>query len=188
MIRSFIAVDIPNEIKNKIAEIQMELQQILPKVSWVKPSNIHLTLKFLGDVTPEQIPSIEEAIHDAVKGLQPFDIKIGGIRAFKNLSQPKVLWINIATEPTSIIQLAENLDSSLNCLSFPKESRKFTPHLTIARIRNHINLTKFVSYFDAYNKMDYVPIHIKQLSLIKSQLASEGAIYTKLKTVQFGVE
>ena len=136
MIRSFIAVNIPNDIKDKIAEIQMELQPILPKVSWVKPSNIHLTLKFLGDVASNQIPSIEDAIRHVVKDQQPFNMKIGSIDAFKNFSQPKVLWFDIATDPTPIVRLTENLNSSLNRFSSPKESRKFIPHLTIARIRN----------------------------------------------------
>ena len=187
MIRNFIAVDIPDEIKDKIAEIQMELQPILPKVSWVKPSNIHLTLKFLGDVAPEQIPSIEDVIRRTVEDQQPFNMEIGSIGAFKNFSQPKVLWIGVTTNATPIAKLAESLDSTLNCRSFPKEGRKFIPHLTIARIRNRISLTEFVSYFDAYDQMDYVPIHVKQISLIKSQLNSEGAVYTKLQTVQFGI-
>ncbi len=187
MIRSFIAVDIPNDIKDKIAEIQMELQPILPKVSWVKPSNIHLTLKFLGDVASNQIPSIEDAIRHVVKDQQPFNMKIGSIDAFKNFSQPKVLWFDIATDPTPIVRLTENLNSSLNRFSSPKESRKFIPHLTIARMRNHISLTKFASHFDAYNEINHVPIYVKQIVLMKSQLTSEGAIYTKLQTVQFGV-
>ena len=187
MIRSFIAIDVPKEIKNKIAKIQMELQPILPKISWVTPPNIHLTLKFLGDVASNQIPSITGTIRHTVQNQVPFNIKLSSISAFKNFSHPTVLWIGISTDPTPIVKLAENLNSSLNCFGFPQESRKFIPHLTIARIRSNISLTKFASHFDAYNNINHTPIPVKQISLIKSKITSEGAIYKKLQTIQFGI-
>jgi len=187
MIRSFIAIDIPKEIKNKIAKIQMELQQILPKVSWVNPPNIHLTLKFLGDVASNRIPSITGAIRHTVQNQVPFNMKLSSISAFKNFSYPTILWIGISTDPAPIVKLAKNLNSSLNCFGFPQESRKFIPHLTIARIRNNISLTKFASHFDAYNNINHTPVSVKQISLIKSKITSEGAIYKKLQTIQFGI-
>ena len=116
MIRSFIAIDVPKEIKNKIAKIQMELQPILPKVSWVNPPNIHLTLKFLGDVASNRIPSITGAISHTVQNQVPFNIKLSSISAFKNFSYPTILWIGISTDPTPIVKLAKNLNLSLNSI------------------------------------------------------------------------
>jgi 2'-5' RNA ligase len=180
-IRSFIAIELTNDIKDKISKIQEQLKDIKAKVRWVKPDSIHLTLKFLGNINFTQIEDIEFLTGDVIKDFKPWEINIKGLGVFPNFAYPRVIWVGVEDKNKFIVKLAEKTEEELEKLGFKKEKRTYNPHLTLGRIKNLFerkNLTQFIldreEHFLGTMKIDRV-------FLFKSQLTPSGAIYTKLK-------
>ncbi len=183
-IRSFIAIELPEEVRGGLAKLRSELERTEHRfVKWVDTEGIHLTLKFLGNIPFKQVTEVTKAIEEAAQGIPPFHLEISGLGAFPNLKQPRVLWVGIGGEIDTLLRLQQNIDSVLASLGFAKEERPFMPHLTLARIRqgaspmerkNFGELAMSVSFEASY------PIDAKALSLMRSQLTPDGAIYTRL--------
>lgn len=183
-IRSFIAIELPEEVRGGLAKLRSELERTEHRfVKWVDTEGIHLTLKFLGNIPFKQVTEVTKAIEEAAQGIPPFHLEISGLGAFPNLKQPRVLWVGIGGEIDTLLRLQQNIDSALASLGFAKEERPFMPHLTLARIRqgaspmgrkNFGELAMSVSFEASY------PIDAKAVSLMRSQLTPDGAIYTRL--------
>jgi len=153
----------------------------MPRVSWVKQGNMHLTLKFLGDIGANQIESINSVLQNVAESHSSFDIGFSGIGVFPNLRRPRVLWIGITAGSEPATQLAEDISNSLQPLGFPREKRGFTPHLTLARIRYRINLEDVSGKFKQYDNLDIPTLKVDHFAFIRSQLHPRGSIYTPLK-------
>jgi 2'-5' RNA ligase len=189
-IRSFIAIELPEEAKKGLAGLRKELERDEHRfVKWVDPGGIHLTLKFLGNVPSRRISEITEAIRTAAKGISPFHLEISGLGAFPSLKQARVFWVGIGGELDALSGLQQNIDSALAALGFAKEERSFVPHLTLARIRqgasplerrNFGELVGSTSFEDKYH------VEVEAISLMRSQLTPAGAIYTCLSAVGLG--
>jgi 2'-5' RNA ligase len=171
----------PDEIQAKLVEIQTDLAKFMPRVSWVKRGNIHLTLKFLGDIQTNQVESINSVLQDVAESHSSFDMNLTGIGVFPELRRPRVIWIGITRGAEQATQLAEAVSNSLQPLGFPREKRGFTPHLTLARIRNPVNLQDVSSKFNQYDNLDIPTLKINQIAFIRSQLHPQGSIYTPLR-------
>jgi len=186
-IRSFIAIELPEEVRRGLAKLRSELERTEHRsVKWVDPDGIHLTLKFLGNIPFKQVAEVTKAMEEAAQGIPPFHLEISGLGAFPNLKQPRVLWVGIGGEVDTLLRLQQNIDSALASLGFAKEERPFMPHLTLARIRqgaspmerkNFGELAMSASFEASY------PIDAKAVSLMRSQLTPDGAIYTRLSMV-----
>jgi 2'-5' RNA ligase len=186
-IRSFIAIELPEEVRRGLAKLRSEMERAEHRfVKWVDSEGIHLTLKFLGNVPFKQVAEVTKAIEAAAQGVPPFHLEISGLGAFPNLKQPRVLWVGIGGEIDTLLRLQQNIDSALASLGFAKEERPFMPHLTLARVRqgaspmerkNFGELAMSASFEASY------PIDAKAVSLMRSQLTPEGAIYTRLSMV-----
>lgn len=186
-IRSFIAIELPEEVRRGLAKLRSELERTEHRfVKWVDSEGIHLTLKFLGNIPFRQVTEVTKAIEEAAQGVAPFHLEISGLGAFPNLKQPRVLWVGIGGEIDTLLRLQQNIDFVLASLGFAKEERPFMPHLTLARIRqgaspmerrNFGELAMSASFEASY------PIDAKAVSLMRSQLTPEGAIYTRLSMV-----
>ena len=186
-IRSFIAIELPEEVRRGLAKLRSELERAEHRfVKWVDSEGIHLTLKFLGNIPFRQVTEVTKAIEEAAQGISPFHLEISGLGAFPNLKQPRVLWVGIGGEIDTLLRLQQNIDFALASLGFAKEERSFMPHLTLARIRqgasplerkNFGELAMSASFEGSY------PIDAKAVSLMRSQLTPEGAIYTRLSMV-----
>lgn len=186
-IRSFIAIELPEEVRRGLAKLRSELERAEHRfVKWVDSEGIHLTLKFLGNIPFRQVAEVTKAIEEAAQGIPPFHLEISGLGAFPNLKQPRVLWVGIGGEIDTLLRLQQNIDSALASLGFAKEERPFMPHLTLARIRqgaspmerrNFGELAMSASFEASY------PIDAKAVSLMRSQLTPDGAIYTRLSMV-----
>jgi len=162
-------------------EIQTELAKFMPRVSWVKQGNIHLTLKFLGDIQANQIESINSVLQSVAESHSPFDMSLAEIGVFPNLRRPRVIWIGITKGAEQATQIAEAVSNSLQPLGFPREKRGFTPHLTLGRIRRPVNLQNVSSKFNQYDNLDIPTLKIEQIAFIQSQLHPRGSIYTPLR-------
>src|SRR5713101_1033149 len=139
LIRTFVCIEIPESIKDRIDRLQKTLRQIDAQVRWTKPSNIHLTLKFLGGVAPTRIERVAKAVGRAASGIHHFEIEVSGAGCFPSPRSPRVLWIGLPHAPEQLKQLYANIEDELAGEGFAREKRKFSPHLTIGRIRNPKN-------------------------------------------------
>ena len=177
-IRCFIALEIPTEVKCQLAEIQE--RDLLHQLSWVNPENMHLTLKFLGDVPKSEVSLIEEILAQIATQNTLFVMQIGGLGAFPNFSRPKVVWAGVQKDGEKIISLAHQLNTTLGQIGYPSEKRPFTPHITLARIHTPTNLKKIA--FDEFYEIS--PITVNRISLMQSRLQPSGVVYTLLSSFE----
>ncbi len=181
-IRSFIAIEVPGSLQDRMGELQRELKKFESDIRWVKPGNIHLTLKFLGTVPKEMIEKVSWAISPAVQQAEPFDLRLYGLGSFPSSRSPRVIWVGIdqGREPASSLQ--EAIEKETGALSFPSERRPFTPHLTIGRVRSLKGRGEFGRAIEERQKVEIGVFRAEEIILFQSKLTPAGAIYTKLKT------
>jgi len=186
-LRSFIAIELPEEAKEGLVRLRKELERDEHKfVKWVAPGGIHLTLKFLGNIPSKRVTEIVEAIAEAAQGISPFHLEISGMGAFPSLRQARVFWVGIGGEVEKLSRLQQNIDSALAVLGFAKEERSFVPHLTLARLRpgaSPLERRSFGELVDSTIFEDKYHIEVEAISLMRSQLMPAGAIYTCLSVV-----
>jgi len=189
-IRSFIAIELPEEAKKGLARLRKELERDEHKfVKWVDPGGIHLTLKFLGNISSKRVAEITKAIEEGAQGISPFHLEISGLGAFPNPRQARVLWVGIDGEVDSLSRLQENTDSALAVLGFAKEERSFVPHLTLARIRQGASPLERRNFGELVGSTifeDKYHVQVEAVSLMRSQLTPAGAIYSRLSVVGLG--
>src|SRR5437660_12146600 len=150
MLRAFIAVQLSDDLKRQIGSVQAELQREVPgsarggkavKIGWVQPEGIHLTLKFLGDIQEAQVDALREILSKAAASARPFTLEARGLGAFPNPRAPRVIWLGLHgshDDMADLQRLQAAVEDGLAGLGFPKEARAFTPHLTLARIRDRV--------------------------------------------------
>ena len=180
MIRSFIAVDLPEETRKLLEDIQRELKQCGAAVRWVKPRSIHLTLKFLGNIQPAQVEDIALAVAQEIRDQPPITLRPAGLGAFPNLRKPRVIWIGMEGEVQRLNGIQARVENSLEPLGFAREKRGFRPHLTIGRVKDRRRLQPLI---DAMATLDIPPFNsfdADEIILYKSDLRPTGAIYTKI--------
>ncbi len=186
-IRSFIAIELPDELKQGLAQLEARLK--LNKESWVKwvePQSIHLTLKFLGNIAVERIGEITMAMEEAAQGIPPFRLEVKGVGVFPNLKRVQVAWVGVSGEVDKLSQLQQRIESSLARLGFAPESRPFVSHLTIARLRNEASLDERQRFGQLVvdTRFEAGTFGVDAVSLMKSQLTRTGAIYSRISLVK----
>lgn len=184
MIRSFIAIDIPDDIKEKIAGIQSELRESQADVRWVKPGSIHLTLKFLGNIEEAQAKEVEEQMRESAKGISPFSINVTGIGVFPNRRNPRVIWIGLEEATGALSALQKRIEENLTILGFEKEGRNFSPHLTIGRVKSSKGKSRLIEILEE-KKEEHLHrnLSVHEFRLMKSELKPAGPVYTVLGTI-----
>jgi len=177
VIRTFICIEIPESIKSRISKLQETLRQIEAQVSWTKPSNIHLTLKFLGGVEASRIERVSKALEGAANGISPFEVEVSGAGCFPSPRSPRVLWVGFSNVPEHLQQLYSNIEDEVAQEGFPREKRKFSPHLTIGRIRPPHNAARVA---DALITAGFEPeaFTATEVILMRSDLKPAGSIYS----------
>jgi len=182
-IRSFIAVELPEEIKTRLEQLEAQLKsETQTRVKWVDPNSIHLTLKFLGNIDAGRTGEITRVMEEAVKGIPPFRLSVKDLGVFPNVRRVQVAWVGLSGEVDRLRQLQQRLESSLEQLGFAAESRAFTPHLTIARIRDQASPDERQRFGQLITSTSFEAgeISVDAISLMRSQLTRQGAIYSRL--------
>lgn len=180
-IRAFLALDPPPEVLRRIADIQAALKRdIRGALSWVRPEGIHLTLKFFGDIAPNDVDAISEVVAGQTDGARPFNLEARGLGVFPGLSRPRVLWLGIGGEVERLIALQKTIDRGLEALGFTRENRPFRAHLTLARIKSPQGLDGLDRAIAAKGSQSAGAFPATGLTLFKSELTPKGAIYTTL--------
>lgn len=182
--RIFIAIELPAEIKNALAAIQNELRTARAEIGWTKVDNIHLTLKFLGEIESAKAPAITNACIQAAASVAPFLLEVKDLGVFPNLRQPRILWAGLAGALGELRILHQNIDRNLHHLGFEKDARAFKPHLTLGRVKSNKNLTALISKLGAC-KLPELSFQAKEIFVMQSQLQSGGAVYTPLAKCHF---
>ena len=182
-IRTFIAVDIPDEIRERIAAFQDGLKQYRADVKWVRPASIHLTLKFLGDVEEKWIEEVANAVQKATRGTEPFSVSVCGTGTFPNDRRPRVLWIGVEQGVEKLKTLALKIDETLSELGFEKEKRAYSAHLTLGRVRSPNRIASTVESMHTLG-FDGGTFDVGEIFVMKSDLKPTGAVYTALKRIK----
>ncbi len=183
-IRTFVALEIPAEIRNRIAEFQDDLKKSGGKITWVKPENMHLTLKFLGDTEESLIDDIAEKLKKAASGADAFSVRIKGVGAFPNFNRARVLWIAVEKGEETMSALASEIDRQLAKLGFEKEKRKFSAHLTIGRVKDSRSIDLVRERMLEKKDFEAGEFTVRSIRLIRSQLTGTGPIYTTLREIE----
>lgn len=178
-IRAFVAMEIPENIRVKIdREITSKLRKCDVRCSWVRPENIHLTLKFLGDTPVEAVAKIARDIATAIEGIAPLELRLEGVGAFGGKS-PRVVWAGISGETQALELIARVIDDVTFLHGFPREKRRFSPHLTVGRVRDPQNAGELVSRIGEI-VIEPEDFTAERILFMKSELTPQGSIYSPL--------
>ena len=180
IIRTFIAVEIPEKIRSSISRVQEDLKNYGFKIKWVRPESIHLTLKFLGNIDAAATEDVGGALWEAVRAVSPMTLKAKGIGVFPGIRRPRVVWVGIGGELEALGLLQKKLDENLAGIGFPREKRPFKGHLTLGRIKKRIDPKSFLDALDRLGNFETETFTADTVILYKSELKPSGAIYTKL--------
>ena len=175
--RLFVAVDLPNEIRKRLADIQQELRPSSGSVRWVAPEAIHITLKFIGETPEKKLEDIDTALNGFA--WKPFTITVRGVGFFPGNRSPRVFWAGL--EAPTMKDMAEELDTRMERVGFDKEKRSFRPHITLARARDTRIDSSLVTAAEAYQNYDFGSFIADRVFLFQSTLKPSGAVYEKLK-------
>lgn len=179
-LRTFIAIELPAEVSRELAVLQQHLKTRGLKLRWVKPGNIHLTLKFLGDIMPDDIQAIAPAIQAAAGATSPFDLVVQGLGVFPGSRRPRVLWSGLGGALTQLEQMYRCLEDALAERGIAREKRPFKGHLTLARIKGTVDSRRLLSAIEAEGMFTPLPLPVGELVLFQSRLQPTGAVYTPL--------
>jgi RNA 2',3'-cyclic 3'-phosphodiesterase len=182
--RLFIAIELPLEIKQGLAKMQEQLKGGGAGASWTKPEGIHLTLKFLGETPESQVPEILQTLAAAVRGTGKFRVDVAGAGAFPNARNPRVLWIGVAGDLEKLQALQASVEEALRKLGFEPEDRKFSPHLTLARIKYLRPRDNWQTAIGKISDVNLGGFDADHVSLMKSELKPSGAVYTEMGRVE----
>lgn len=184
-VRTFICIDIPAAIRRRIEELQRGLRPLDAQASWVRGQNIHLTLKFLGDVERGRIEKVIEAATGAALEINPFEIEVGGAGCFPSPRSPRVLWVGLTRLTDEIRQLHRTIENNLARSGFARDEKKFSPHLTIARLRSPRNAALVAEKLIATG---FPPesFTAREVIVMRSELSSGGSIYTPQAVIKLG--
>ncbi len=183
-IRCFIAIELSHEITDILSQIQDELKKTVSGVKWVKPGNIHLTLKFIGNIEEKAVEEIKEILNQIAAQTKPFKLKLSSAGAFPNPDRPRVIWIGMDEENKESSHLANLIEEKLVSLGIEKESRAFHAHLTLARVKFLKDKSSVKNAFVSL-EIPYAEMAASKITLFQSTLTREGSIYTVLHEAEF---
>ena len=179
--RVFCAIELPEEVRGRLREHIEQLRRKVPDVaaSWSRVENIHLTLKFFGNVARDRIAAISAAASQTVKEFSAFEIEVGGTGVFPRPSRAQVLWIGVNDPSGQLSALQQTLENECEAAGFPKEDRAYRPHLTIARLRKAEGARRLA---ETHMGMQFnpLPLTVKEVIVFRSELSSKGSKYTAL--------
>jgi 2'-5' RNA ligase len=183
MIRSFLAFELPGDIKSLVDRVSKDMRRSSLNVRWVNTDNIHLTVVFMGNIREQDIPAICQAVEKVCVRYGSFHIALTGLGAFPNAVRPRVIWLGLQGNIEKMSFFKKALQKHLQSFGVKEEKRAFRPHLTLGRFKSpgHID-SQLDNFIRAYKDLSSPECTLSDLILFKSDLKPGGAIYTKLKS------
>lgn len=182
-IRTFIAFELPPAVISLLDKVQQDLERLKIRARWVRPENIHLTLKFLGDITPDHIDKIGAAMTAAAFEFSPVTLSVRGVGVFPGIKRPRVIWVGLGGDIRSLFAFQSRLEEKLAGAEFPKDKRPFKAHLTLGRIKQAANPASIRQMITNYAGLCSEEFTFNQVILFKSDLKPSGAVYSNLKQI-----
>ena len=186
--RAFIAIDVSDEIKEAIAKVEAHLRYAAADVKWVRPETVHLTIKFLGEINEEKAKEAGRILDKIAGKVRPFELGIKDVGAFPGVTSPRVIWVGLGKGAAESTALAGEVDEALSKIGYEKESRPFSPHLTIGRVKSPKNKEKLKEKIVSavgLNLPATKSCEASSVILYQSTLTPQGSIYTKLHEAAF---
>lgn len=183
--RTFISIELSDSIKDSLAQAQSHLKYAGADVKWIEKGNIHLTLKFLGEIDEKKCEEVKITLDKIAGETRPFEISIKDIGAFPKIEFPRVIWVGLDKGAAESKILAEKIDDALSKIGFQKESRPFTAHLTIGRVRSSKNKSALQDKLQTTSLAPGPLSLVLAVILFQSTLTPNGSIYTKLHEAKF---
>ena len=180
MIRVFIAAEIPGRIRDALSRDMLFLKSGAPLVKWVKPDNLHLTFRFLGDVKETDLEELFDALADSVSSLPAFSLQIRGIGAFPNWRHPRVVWAGCDEGADDAVALAAAVESACVDLGYEKEKRPFRPHLTLGRVKQPSDAAGLEAIADSFRDKEFGYVDIDAIAVFMSTLRRTGPVYSPM--------
>ncbi|HKJ03793.1 MAG TPA: RNA 2',3'-cyclic phosphodiesterase [Longimicrobiales bacterium] len=182
--RLFIALNLNKKERQRVHRAARPLREEELPVRWVEEANLHLTLKFLGEVRPEQVPAVEEAMVRVGEGTAPFSMALGGFGAFPTIRRPRVLWMGVDASP-ALRCLKQDLEWGLTDCGFEAETRAFHPHMTLGRADPSDGAGVFRGLDQLVSTLDFsAEIPVRTVDLMRSVLSRDGARYARLSSAK----
>ncbi len=185
-IRTFLALPLDEGIVEHLVEVQRSLSSAGARVRWVDGENLHLTIKFLGDVTDRQLPDVCRVAEDVARQAEPFEFSISRIISVPSAGAMKMVWVGI-DEPTGRLEkLYQLLEESYADIGFPKENRLFRPHLTLGRVKGGKNVRELRAAVDEIAETDFGPQSAEKMIVFSSELTPDGPVYLPMAKSRLG--
>jgi len=178
--RSFIATGEPTPAALKLLD---ELRTVKADLKPVKPENMHLTLKFLGEISEGRVDEISDVLTDCLSSFSAFDVSLKGVGVFPNLKRIRVVWVGYDKNREKLVGMNNSIEGALSKIGFQREHR-FHPHLTLARVRSPRKQDELISFVKKYESTPFGEIKIKSVDLMQSTLTPKGPIYSILRSVE----
>ena len=186
MIRAFIAVDVPPEVRNHLYSVSAALGSLDLDARLAPVPSIHLTLRFLGNVEKSRISAVGDAIRRCARQVPPFPLAVRNLGAFPNRKRPRIVWAGVSGDGT-LERLHQLLEMELQPLGFDRERKRFKPHLTLLRLKSPRNLKRLSAFLDQEtDRTSPVSFCVRQVHLYESRLHGRGARHLKLVTAELG--
>ena len=182
--RAFVAIELDTASVGSIARLVQGLKAKLPDVRWSRPEQLHLTLKFIGEVDNRELPQLCTALREACAGIEPFSLELSGLGAFPKNKPPRVVWV-AAEDPQGVLAvLAERLDERMAALGVPRENRAFKPHLTLGRVSRGADLQRLHQAMQGAALQVSVRCEVDELVLLSSVKEQGQVMYEALDRVE----
>ncbi len=170
-------MDLSVEVRETLRKTQETFRVATSRVSWVRPSGMHLTLKFLGNIEERMIPEIGKRVRRVCLDRAPFPIRVAGLGVFPDQRRPRVLWAGVQDGADRLMEIVRTLDPFLAELGFPRSKRVFHPHITLGRIKEIRDRQRFSHLLEKNRGMNAGIVTVDSLRLIESRLHRDGAVY-----------
>ncbi|MDD5088276.1 MAG: RNA 2',3'-cyclic phosphodiesterase [bacterium] len=177
--RLFVAIDLPEQWKQILAEPEAHIGWLGRGVRWVEPRGMHLTLKFLGEVEDDRLDDLDAALRSACSEIAAFSMRLKNTGVFPNPKRPRIYWAGIEAPPI-LLELQHRVDDAMQQLGFDRDEHPFRPHLTLARIKEPIGKDRMTEALLNF-RLESEPIPVREVLLVRSHLAREGARYEALR-------
>lgn len=186
--RAFVAVEMSEPIRRAVADLVAELERTDAPVKWVRQENLHLTLKFLGEVTEDNVPKAIDILRRCADGVAQFRLEVKGVGGFPNLGRPRVVFVEARDTPPLARELARRLNREMTRAGVPREDRPFRNHVTIGRVRKPRLMPALAKRLEQCAERMFGTMTVAQVAFIKSDLRPDGPVYTPVEHVDLSGE